>query len=153
MIYINDIKRGCIMYIVYLIDRQRPACSPHLCATLVRFTTNSFPPSSLSLSVVPNFISGKFTPSAATEFIDVTNPATNEVVARVPKSTQSELEAAVASAAEAFETWSETPVQMRQRIMLDYVQLIKRDQMKIAESITLEQGKNPTKQQNNNKSC
>ncbi|GMH67242.1 hypothetical protein TL16_g11898 [Triparma laevis f. inornata] len=51
------------------------------------------------------------------------------------------MSAAVASARTAFETWSETPVQMRQRIMLDYVQLIKRDQQKIAESITLEQGK------------
>lgn len=91
--------------------------------------------------MVPNFIDGKFTQSAATEFIDVTNPATNEVILKVPKSTPSEMSAAVASARTAFETWSETPVQMRQRIMLDYVQLIKRDQQKIAESITLEQGK------------
>jgi malonate-semialdehyde dehydrogenase (acetylating) / methylmalonate-semialdehyde dehydrogenase len=36
---------------------------------------------------VPNFINGKFEESKATKFFDVRNPATQEVVCRVPQST------------------------------------------------------------------
>ena len=38
-----------------------------------------------------NFIAGEFKESQATEWIDVHNPATNEVVCRVPCSTQEEM--------------------------------------------------------------
>lgn len=51
--------------------------------------------------------------------------ATNEVVARVPKATPSEMEAAVASCKKAFWNWSETSVLSRQQIFLRYQQLIK----------------------------
>lgn len=51
--------------------------------------------------------------------------ATNEVVARVPKATTSEMEAAVASCKKAFWNWSETSVLSRQQIFLRYQQLIK----------------------------
>ena len=53
--------------------------------------------------------------------------ATNEVVTRVPKATQAEMEAAVASSKEAFRTWSNTTVLTRQQLMLNYQRLIKRD--------------------------
>ena len=33
---------------------------------------------------ITNFINGEFVPSKASSFIDVTNPATNEVISRVP---------------------------------------------------------------------
>lgn len=48
------------------------------------------------------FIDGKFVESKATEWIDLPDPATNEVVTRVPKCTQSEMERAVESSSRAY---------------------------------------------------
>lgn len=71
----------------------------------------------------------------------MTNPATNEVISRVPCSTQHEMEEAVGSAAEAFKTWREVPVQQRQRVMFELQHNIRANTDEIAKSITLEQGK------------
>ncbi|XP_071800445.1 probable methylmalonate-semialdehyde/malonate-semialdehyde dehydrogenase [acylating], mitochondrial [Asterias amurensis] len=87
------------------------------------------------------FINGEFVESKATEWIDVHNPATNEVVTRVPKCTQDEMESAVAAASAAFPAWSETTIMTRQQIMFKYQHLIKENLGEIAKSITLEQGK------------
>jgi len=40
---------------------------------------------------VKNFINGKFVESKSDQWIDIINPATNEVVSRVPQSTQEEV--------------------------------------------------------------
>ena len=64
------------------------------------------------------FIGGKFIDSTSTEWIDVHNPATQEVVARVPVATQAEMDAAIASSESAFKTWKEVAVTARVRIML-----------------------------------
>jgi len=51
--------------------------------------------------------------------------ATNELLTRVPKSTTSEMEAAVTSCKEAYKTWSRTTVLTRQQAMFKYQQLVK----------------------------
>ena len=79
--------------------------------------------------------------SKATEFIPIHNPATNEVIAEVPKATQDEMEAAVESCKDAFKTWSKTTVLHRQSIMLKYQALVRQNMRRIAENITAEQGK------------
>ncbi|XP_063228858.1 probable methylmalonate-semialdehyde/malonate-semialdehyde dehydrogenase [acylating], mitochondrial [Bacillus rossius redtenbacheri] len=97
-----------------------------------------------SSSAIPNtklFIDGKFVESQTSEWIDLHNPATNEVVTRVPKSTRSEMEAAVQSAKEAFKSWSRTSVLTRQQLMFRYQDIIKKNMSTLAENITLEQGK------------
>ncbi len=48
------------------------------------------------------FIDGKFVESKATEWIDLHDPATNEVITRIPKCTQSEMEEAVESSKRAY---------------------------------------------------
>ena len=63
--------------------------------------------------------------SQTTEWMDVHNPATNEVVTRVPKATQAEMEAATQCAQATFKTWSQTSVLTRQQIMFKYQQLIR----------------------------
>ena len=63
---------------------------------------------------VKNFINGVFEESKATKWIDVYNPATQEVVCRVPQSTPEELKRAEDGAKEAFKTWREVPIQQRQ---------------------------------------
>lgn len=90
---------------------------------------------------VKNFVGGKMVESQASEHIDVINPATQEVVGRVPLTTHEEFDSAVAVAKEAYKSWKKTPVTARQRVMLKLQELIRRDMDKLAMSVTTEQGK------------
>ncbi|KAJ2641479.1 aldehyde dehydrogenase (NADP(+)) ald6, partial [Coemansia sp. RSA 1694] len=87
------------------------------------------------------YIDGQFVSSQASEWIDVHNPATQEVVTRVPKTTASELEEAAKSAQSAFGEWRRTSVMTRQRLMLDLQHAIRSNTEKLAASIVAEQGK------------
>jgi malonate-semialdehyde dehydrogenase (acetylating)/methylmalonate-semialdehyde dehydrogenase len=88
-----------------------------------------------------NFIDNKFVPSNATKWIELHDPATNNLVTRVPQSTPEELKAAVDSAAKAFPGWKRTSLLTRQQIMFKFVALIRENWDRLAASITLEQGK------------
>ncbi|KAL7157051.1 hypothetical protein ABFS83_02G051800 [Erythranthe nasuta] len=90
---------------------------------------------------VPNLIGGRFVDSHSSTYIDVLNPATQQVVAQVPLSTGEELKAAVFAAKRAFVSWRSTPITTRQRIMFKLQELIRRDIDKLANDITTEQGK------------
>ncbi|KAK9247435.1 Aldehyde/histidinol dehydrogenase [Lipomyces tetrasporus] len=87
------------------------------------------------------FLDNQFLESKATTWMDLHDPATNNIVTRVPQSTTDELAAAVDSAARAFKSWRKTTLLTRQQIMFKFVQLLRRDWDRIAASITLEQGK------------
>ncbi|EKE71009.1 CoA-acylating methylmalonate-semialdehyde dehydrogenase [Gallaecimonas xiamenensis] len=93
------------------------------------------------MKTVPLFIDGQFVPSRSEQFIDVTNPADNSVIAKVPCATQGEMEAAVESAKQAFLEWKETPVSQRARVMLRYQQLLKDHHDEIATILAGETGK------------
>ena len=84
---------------------------------------------------VPLYIDGEFVASKSEQWIPVTNPATQEVIAEAPVATQSEMEAAVESAREAFKTWKEVPVSERARVMMRYQALLKEHQEEIAETL------------------
>lgn len=90
---------------------------------------------------VPLFIGGKHVSSKTTEWRDVINPATQEVVARVPMATREEVDLAVANAKEAYKTWRETSLVTRMRVMMKYQQLVRENITQIAELVTLEHGK------------
>ncbi|WP_300759259.1 CoA-acylating methylmalonate-semialdehyde dehydrogenase [Janthinobacterium sp.] len=90
---------------------------------------------------IPLHIGGKPHISTSADWRDVINPATQEIVARVPFSTREEVELAVATAREAFKTWRNTPLAARMRIMLKYQQLIRDNIGALAELITREHGK------------
>merc|ERR1719195_284414 len=86
-------------------------------------------------------VGGKSIDSTATKWIDVHNPATNQVVTQVPQATNDEMNEAVASAKEAYASWSKTSPLARQQIMFKYQALIKENLAEVARLITLEQGK------------
>ncbi|KAJ4342985.1 aldehyde dehydrogenase (NADP(+)) ald6 [Didymella glomerata] len=88
-----------------------------------------------------NFLDNKFVASKATKWIDLHDPASNNLVTRVPQSTDEELKAAVDSAEKAFPAWKATSVLHRQQIMFKYTALIRENWDRLAASITLEQGK------------
>jgi len=94
-----------------------------------------------SVPTVKLLINGKFVESKAKSWRDVVNPATQEVLARVPMCDAAEVGEAVKAAAEAFKTWKNTPIGARARIMLKLQELIRRDMKKLAACLTAEQGK------------
>lgn len=87
------------------------------------------------------FIDGKFVDSKTNEWIDLHDPATNELVTRVPKCTQDEMQAAVDSSKRAFKTWSQTSILTRQQVMLKLQAIIRANMSDLAKNITKEQGK------------
>lgn len=90
---------------------------------------------------IPMLIGGKLVQSQTTEWRDVINPATQEVVAQVPFCTQEELDMAVANAKEAWQTWRHTSLSARMRIMLNLQKLVRDNTGALAKAITLEHGK------------
>ncbi|TLX55739.1 methylmalonate-semialdehyde dehydrogenase (CoA acylating) [Stutzerimonas nosocomialis] len=86
-------------------------------------------------------IDGEFVDSTTEQWRDIVNPATQEVLARVPFATADEIEAAVSSAKRAFQTWRKTPIGARSRIFLKYQQLIREHMKELAAILTAEQGK------------
>jgi malonate-semialdehyde dehydrogenase (acetylating) / methylmalonate-semialdehyde dehydrogenase len=90
---------------------------------------------------VKMLLDGKFIESRASEWHDVINPATQEVLAQVPFATDEELNAAVASAKKAFKTWKNTPLAARARIMLKLQALVREHMSHIAQTLSAEQGK------------
>lgn len=94
-----------------------------------------------NVPTVKLLINGEFIESKTTQWRDVINPATQQVLARVPLATEEELAAAVASAKQAFKTWRKTPIGARARIFLKYQQLIRENMAEVAAILTAEQGK------------
>ena len=88
-----------------------------------------------------NFLDNQFVDSKATSWIDLHDPTTNNLVTRVPQSTDIELNAAVASAQKAFPSWKATSLLHKQQIMFNFAALIRQHWDRLAASITLEQGK------------
>ena len=91
--------------------------------------------------VLKNFVNGQWVHSTATEYLDVPNPATGEVLARVPVSTKEDVEQAVQAAKLAFETWRKVPVPKRARILFKYHQLLSDNHEELAKMLVMENGK------------
>ncbi len=86
-------------------------------------------------------LDGQFRNSSAEEWLDVSNPASGEVLARVPLTTPEEVDAAVASALQAQKAWKNTPPSERARLMMRYVQLLKDHLEELTQLVALETGK------------
>ncbi|QTP56202.1 CoA-acylating methylmalonate-semialdehyde dehydrogenase [Billgrantia sulfidoxydans] len=95
----------------------------------------------MSVREISMYIDGQAVPSQSQEWRDVINPATQEVVARVPFCTAEEVDRAVASAKAAFKEWRKTPLAKRMRIMLKFQALIREHTEELAALITEEHGK------------
>jgi malonate-semialdehyde dehydrogenase (acetylating)/methylmalonate-semialdehyde dehydrogenase len=95
----------------------------------------------MTLETLRNYIDGTWTASPSPDLLDVRNPATDEVVARVPLSTGEEVEQAVAAARAAFPEWRETPPMTRARTMLRLKALMEEHFEELARTIVVEHGK------------
>lgn len=122
--------------------RRLHATSRHLAATSTAVA--DYPRSHEQITNVVNthnFIDNQFVPSQATTWIDLHDPATNNLVTRVPQSTEAELKAAVESAERAFPKWRATSIMARQQIIFKLTHLIRQNMDRLAASIVVEQGK------------
>lgn len=92
-------------------------------------------------TVLQNFINGVWVGSNGSQTLDVPNPATNELLAKVPVSTKEDVNAAVAAAKEAFNKWKKVPVPKRARILFKYHSLLSDNHEELARLIVQENGK------------
>jgi malonate-semialdehyde dehydrogenase (acetylating)/methylmalonate-semialdehyde dehydrogenase len=90
---------------------------------------------------IQNFVGGR-PADAQTDFrLDVLDPASGEVLGRVPLSGPSEVDQAVRVAAKAFQGWQDEPVTRRARRMFGLQVLLERELDQLAELVTRENGK------------
>ncbi|WP_277760495.1 CoA-acylating methylmalonate-semialdehyde dehydrogenase [Pseudomonas sp. A34-9] len=101
----------------------------------------SLTPNDTTLQKVKLLIDGEWVESQTTEWHDIINPATQQVLAKVPFATAAEVGAAVSAAQRAFQTWKLTPIGARMRIMLKLQALIREHSKRIAVVLSAEQGK------------
>ena len=90
---------------------------------------------------VPLFSNGDVVHSGSSEKLPVTNPANQQLLAEVPFATRDEVDAAVASAVDAFRTWKEVPVSERARLMMRYCNLLKEHHDELGELLAQDTGK------------
>ncbi|KVO78448.1 methylmalonate-semialdehyde dehydrogenase [Burkholderia ubonensis] len=102
---------------------------------------NPTPHAGQDVPTVKLLIDGEFVESKTHEWRPIINPATQEVLARVPFATVAEVDAAVQAAQAAFASWKNTPIAARMRIMLKFQDLVRANQQRIAKTLTAEQGK------------
>jgi aldehyde dehydrogenase (NAD+) len=88
-----------------------------------------------------NFIGGRWRESASGRTAVNTNPATGEVLGRVPLSTREEAQAAIQAAQAAFPAWRDTPGPVRGRILFKALEIFERQIDRLAEILTREEGK------------
>ena len=88
-----------------------------------------------------NFINGAQVPPAAGRYLDVLEPATGRVVARVPAGDATDVAGAVDAATTAFPAWSESPAAFRSGLLLRIAELIDARLDELADAESLDTGK------------
>src|SRR2546423_596633 len=92
--------------------------------------------------LLENYVGGRWTPAtAATDVLDVTNPASGNVLARVPLSGAADLDAAVQAARQALPKWRAVSTIARARKLFELRERLVARQEEMARSVTSEMGK------------
>jgi malonate-semialdehyde dehydrogenase (acetylating) / methylmalonate-semialdehyde dehydrogenase len=93
------------------------------------------------MTVIQNYINGEWCTVNASDYLDVLNPATIEVLAKVPLSPTREVDRAAEAARTAFKTWRRVPVGDRVQYLFKLKALLEAHFEEITQTITLECGK------------
>ena len=88
-----------------------------------------------------NFANGDWVKPGATSFLEFRNPASGEVLGRVPDSSPADVDAVVRSAAAAFPLWRRTPPEERIQYLFKMKDVLERNFELIARTTTIENGK------------
>ena len=87
------------------------------------------------------FINGEWVDSSTGETFDDINPATLEMIAKLQKASQDDVQRAVDSAHDAFEAWSTTPAPGRGKILFRAARILEERKEDLARLMTVEMGK------------
>ncbi|MCF6271580.1 MAG: CoA-acylating methylmalonate-semialdehyde dehydrogenase [Rhodobacteraceae bacterium] len=90
---------------------------------------------------IKHYLNGEHVAGTSGRFSDVFNPATGDVIAKVPLASSAEMDKAVQFAAAAQPAWGAMNPQRRARVMMKMVALLHRDMDKLAEALSKEHGK------------
>jgi malonate-semialdehyde dehydrogenase (acetylating)/methylmalonate-semialdehyde dehydrogenase len=93
------------------------------------------------VKTLQNYVGGEWVASTASETREVINPATGDVLARVPIGTAADVDAAVKAAEAAFVDWRRVPPVERARFLFRYKQILEDRKDELAEVVTREHGK------------
>ena len=87
------------------------------------------------------FINGEFVAPASGEWLDIVNPATEEVIYKMPRGTKPDVDAAVAAARAAFDSWSSTPPAERAKYLVAIADEIEKNSAMLSAIETMDNGK------------
>ena len=81
------------------------------------------------------YINGEFVPSESTDWLDVIDPSTTEIIARVPDASPRDIDRAVAAARRAFDEgpWKDSTAQDRGRVLFKLAEVVRRRSDELAE--------------------
>lgn len=88
-----------------------------------------------------NYINGEWVASKSADSFNVENPATQEILAKVPQGVEADAASAVAAASNAFMAWRNVPSHKRIQYLFKLKTLLEQNREEIARTITLECGK------------
>ena len=88
-----------------------------------------------------HFINGEHVKGTSGRFSDVYNPATGEIIAKVPLASDEEMDAAIKAAEKAQVEWAKVNPQRRARVMMKFGQLINEHMEDLAELVAREHDK------------
>jgi malonate-semialdehyde dehydrogenase (acetylating) / methylmalonate-semialdehyde dehydrogenase len=91
--------------------------------------------------LLDNYVAGEWRPSTSSDALDVTNPASGEVLARVPLSSAADLDVAVRAARDALPVWRGVSVIARARALFGLREGLSNRHEDLARSVTTEMGK------------
>ncbi len=87
------------------------------------------------------FINGEWVESGSRETFDDINPATLEIIGKIHKASDEDVNYAVESAQEAFDSWSSTPAPQRAKILFRAARMLEERKEELARLMTIEMGK------------
>lgn len=87
------------------------------------------------------YINGQFLKGGGRREQDIVNPATDEVIGKLPHASKEDLDLALASAQKAFQSWRRSSPIERSRILRKVGELTRARAAEIGRNITLDQGK------------
>lgn len=87
------------------------------------------------------YIDGEFIHGGGRKEQDIYNPATNEVIGKLPHATSEDLDRALAAAARAFESWKKSSPIERSNVLRKVAELARERALDIGMGITMDQGK------------
>ncbi len=95
----------------------------------------------MSARTLRNYVNGQWVEPQNAGYLDVENPSTGEIIARVPLSTSEATCEAIESAHAAYLSWKNTPVARRVLYLFELLSLLREHEETVARTLSEEMGK------------